>query len=1147
MAMRAHGTSFVNLRLQLPMPFLSTSPARTTFSTLADEAKRRVQTGESHTFLYLVPNRIAQRRMERELVEAAKGRTIAEPHILTLADFAGVLCEEGFPKLKLLSDAETGVLVEQAIRSLISEHRLSYFERATDEESGVSDTASFPIPRGTFELVVNTIRQLKESGVTTEHIRRDLKRSLELHGESTEVRRATDILEIYDAYMSKLIDNGFMDTYGQTLLLNERYGDTRQATARATSDFRARFSGVTDIFIDGFYHLEGPSMDLLTVVSGVTGVRTTIHLDSMDQNPALFSEVIKLIAELEEHGFHAVSGASATEGANQQDGYRALLRRHLFAGREPAFERQPARAVKLWSARNPTEEVEEIARKIKLVCEEDPTVLSDLSRIVVATPNAESYTPLFEEAFRRNEIPVQIADRHHLDRSPLVLSLLALFDIARFGLRRREVIRVLGSPYFNFTHPDGAQLDAPNLLDIFARYKLSGDLRGWKRSLNAHLSIIKLQQEQSQDNLQHAHFGREEERIGKAILDLDHLKQLLLPLQEALTPATFCNAVRELLSALEVQKCILSQNAHTIRAATLELDVRAYRELLKLLRDLDSLLTLMGDAQKERPLSYYIERFKAAVIFVRYSPRPCSGAVLVTSLAQCIAQPVDYLFIAGLTEGALPSVYQPQVFLMEGMQRGEHRQLMEDRVLFYQSVTNFQRGLYLSYPKKTSSNAEFSRSIFLDSLEEIVTIDEVKPAEGVFSYRDLFQRVGALAASEPQRLAEVVEAVEAIAPGSHYGKTLRDHVPRALRVQEVRRQPELSIYRGLVDSEMLSERERAALERNRSRVWSVTQLELYAGCPFKYFSKYILGLREEGEVEDGLDARERGNVLHEVLREFLTHRRERKLPSLQSIPEQEVIEAYAEARSIADRHLSAISNDHPFWRLDAESLMETKQERNVLWKFIQRERSLVKNEQRPRYFEASFGGAGRAMHGAAPKTNDNELSRDEPVVVGGIKLRGKIDRIDLSDDTFTIIDYKSGKQTASYADMERGISLQLPLYLRVAEDLLRSHFPELKGVAALYHKVLDKDSVREPGLAVRTYMGTAFEQIGNGKRKGILNSEEELEQLIERTVQMAQSYVEGISTGVFRLTERDLLKNCQYCPYNRVCRVAEAEEFDVLI
>src|SRR5580704_15465798 len=109
-------------------------------------------------------------------------------------------------------------------------------------------------------------------------------------------------------------------------------------------------------------------------------------------------------------------------------------------------------------------------------------------------------------------------------------------------------------------------------------------------------------------------------------------------------------------------------------------------------------------------------------------------------------------------------------------------------------------------------------------------------------------------------------------------------------------QPEDSVYRGNVDPSLLTEEEKAALEYNKSRVWSVTQLELYAVCPFRFFARDVLGLGEEQEMEEGLDARDRGSALHEILRQFLISRRERKLLPLQEIPESELGAAYSDVR-----------------------------------------------------------------------------------------------------------------------------------------------------------------------------------------------------------------------------------------------------------
>jgi ATP-dependent helicase/nuclease subunit B len=728
------------------------------------------------------------------------------------------------------------------------------------------------------------------------------------------------------------------------------------------------------------------------------------------------------------------------------------------------------------------------------------------------------------------------------------------------------VLRALGSPYFDFCLPSGEQIDTQNLLSVLLRYSPSGDLAGWSRTIASHLEGVRAKIEESDDPDEVEHLQREAARLERARRDLGHVRSMLAPFAGPMTPHAFVGNLRTLIEHMGVRRCVLASSRETIRAAHLDRDTRAYRAIVKLVEELESLFRLLGIEHELRPLTFYVERLKSASIWTRFSGRPRSGAVLVTPLTQAVASPADYLFIAGLSEGALPAAYQPQVFLMDSYQRGEQKQLREDRVLFYQALSHARKQLVLSVPLRTAGGAELSRSIFLDALSEVLKWEALPTAEGVFSWRDLHERAGEIAKNDPGWLEKIESAITEIDAQSESIATLRDQVPRVLAAEQMRAASDDSIYRGRLDLAELSDRERQALEDNRTRVWSVTQLELYAGCPFKYFAQRVLLLGKEEEREDGLDARERGSALHEILRDFLTTRRERKRPWIQDLPEQEIESAYQDLRDTAERHFAAVAAqypghaEHPFWRLDRERLLaDAGPTENVLRRFVRREHQLARYEQRPAFFEVSFGtelkrAAGSAAGSIAGAAYDPELSRDEPVTIGGVRLRGRIDRIDRSDDTFAIVDYKSGKEIPPFRSIERGISLQLPLYLRVAEDLLRSHFPELQGVAALYYRLMVVDSrrtgttghPRELGLAVREFMDRSFENLGDRKR-GILDTQHDLEELIEQTIAKAQSYVEGVAAGDFHLVSQELAKSqCPNCPYGPVCRVHEAEEFGVL-
>ncbi len=354
---------------------------------LEAEARRRVAAGDSETWAFIVPNRIAQRRMEREFIQAARGRAISQLHILTLADLAGTLAAVAFPDLKLIGDSESAVLIELAIRELIGQHQLDFFERVGGG-SIVDDAAAhhaFPVPRGTFELIVNTIRQLKESGIAPADIERDLALLKSAKAETTEVRRSTDILRIYQAYQASLRDR-FMDTYGQVLLANERYGAPGIAGGAAScslieQDFRKAFPNVRDVFISGFYYLEPPSIALLARLSEVGGLCAWIELEESQSNPDLFTGLIDLQERLLVNGFHTIDREPIPRPVSNE-----YLGRALFRETDAPSERRAASDIELFSAENAASEVEEIARRIKLLYHSSADVREDLSRIVIATP-----------------------------------------------------------------------------------------------------------------------------------------------------------------------------------------------------------------------------------------------------------------------------------------------------------------------------------------------------------------------------------------------------------------------------------------------------------------------------------------------------------------------------------------------------------------------------------------------------------------------------------------------------------------------------------------------------------------------------------------------------------------------------------------
>ena len=216
-------------------------------------------------------------------------------------------------------------------------------------------------------------------------------------------------------------------------------------------------------------------------------------------------------------------------------------------------------------------------------------------------------------------------------------------------------------------------------------------------------------------------------------------------------------------------------------------------------------------------------------------------------------------------------------------------------------------------------------------------------------------------------------------------------------------------------------------------VWSATELESCARCPMRFLLERGLGLGEEPNPEDAeqLTPKDRGQLLHEILQEFLGGGGESMVAARVATGPARVVAREAlrsELAVIVDRRLSDFGETgltgHPLlWRIESDRLRLDLAE----WLDFELARTdaLV-----PRSFELRFGKPPR------PGRSEDAGSDSEPARLdlgaGRIEhLGGYIDRVDLSADgeSARIVDYKSGRVVKPEKDpLGGGQRLQLAAY-----------------------------------------------------------------------------------------------------------------------
>ena len=85
-----------------------------------------------------------------------------------------------------------------------------------------------------------------------------------------------------------------------------------------------------------------------------------------------------------------------------------------------------------------------------------------------------------------------------------------------------------------------------------------------------------------------------------------------------------------------------------------------------------------------------------------------------------------------------------------------------------------------------------------------------------------------------------------------------------------------SKYTGIISNE-LSDEAKENLHSYKYKEYSISQMETYAKCPYKYFAERVLNLAVVEEPNEEIEALEMGSLLHNILYEFYKTIRKKRI------------------------------------------------------------------------------------------------------------------------------------------------------------------------------------------------------------------------------------------------------------------------------
>ncbi|MGB2807390.1 MAG: PD-(D/E)XK nuclease family protein, partial [Sedimentisphaerales bacterium] len=254
---------------------------------------------------------------------------------------------------------------------------------------------------------------------------------------------------------------------------------------------------------------------------------------------------------------------------------------------------------------------------------------------------------------------------------------------------------------------------------------------------------------------------------------------------------------------------------------------------------------------------------------------------------------------------------------------------------------------------------------------------------------------------------------------------------------------------------------------------SATRLSSFAACPYQYFARYVLELKEREEFK--LEPLDLGNFYHRVLDALLKKLSEEN-KDFATVEDKELL------RLLNEQILNFIQTDafiSHFSQHSAHNMYIINSAAEVLEDCVLAIAQMVRaGSFRPALSEVSFG----QVRDAQDTLGKYEIALPDK---RSLSLNGKIDRLDIAEldgkKIATVFDYKRRGMSFSWSKFYYGLNMQLPIYMLAVRNATGSKIKN--AVGAFYMPV--ETVIGQAALDELPGKGDKFEY----KAKGILNGE----------------------------------------------------------
>lgn len=955
------------------------------------------------------------------------------------------------------------------------------------------------------------------------------------------IRKLSDIELIYTEFNERTL-NKYFDEEDKT--------DLFISLIRESSYIRN-----SRIWIDGFESFNRQRLNLLKNLCDFSKQVTislnadSSYLDSLEENDDW--EAFKIIYDTYitlEKTLEGDIEIISVKGNKSLTSEIMTIEKNLFCLNTEKFENDTDK-ITIYSSLNPYTETQKTAAKIISLVRDRGCRWRDIK---VALGNMDTYETNVKRIFAQYEIPCFLDVKRDILNNPLTKYILSILDMFIWRFKHDNVFEYLKTGF------SPLNINQVNYLENYAlQYGIEGEK--WFREFKP-FDDNKNDNDMEECRRLFAEDFKVERAEIKSFKTVNEFTKLIFKYLEK-------HNVKE-----KMEKAVKGFNAcHKFEEAS------EYSQCWNYVMDVFEQLLLVGQ-DTEISLVDYRKMLEAGLGEVKVSIIPPSiDKVEVGAIDRIAVTKPKALFILGGNDSNLDAknsekgllLNEERDILLENnvrLTKGADYDTFKEKHMLYKVFSSPAERLSISYPLGLATGESLQPSLYIDTLKKIfVNVKEGSDLSGVDELESVSNYSGTY--------DYFVENMRSFIDGfniddiwkdvySWYEKEDKENfniISKALR------------YKNSVSS-LNPDLVKRIYENNMTM--TVSKLESYAQCQFKYFMENVLRPRQR--VIQKIEFYDLGNIYHSVVERFINKiNKEYKNISVITRDEAEneaVIIAEEVLEEQADKVTAIEANQrNKYMKEKIKRVMK-----RTCWTIV---RQLMSSDFRPKYTELQID--------LVDKNNENaqkgiylqpiEIPVETDKIKEILKLRGKIDRVDVFENNdklyINIIDYKSSPNDIDLDDAAEGLQVQLIVYLKALIENGQELFGKKPNIGGVFYYYIndpvykDDNSDKEPEeeifkkLKLRGYVlrdkevvkfmdknigGTSSVIPAAIKTNGEFNesrtkslTEESFNNLIDfvykKCADMTKSILEGnINISPFKKTDGAI--PCKYCEYIGICQ-----------